>query len=248
MTPELWDPLTGEIFELTGAVQSGEQTELMLEFAPAGSWFVVFRENTTPGRTNRIPFPAWDTLREITGEWKLEFDPQWGSSDTLTLDSLSSWSEHSDSLVKFYSGTGTYGISFDYTVSPSLKNRKNIYMDLGKVEVVARVKLNGRDCGIAWKPPYRVDITGALQDGHNELQLEVANTWTNRMIGDEYLPLDDSWQDWEVLLEWPDWFKEGRKSPTGRYTFTSARHYNTETKLLPSGLLGPVHIITASTN
>jgi hypothetical protein len=77
------------------------------------------------------------------------------------------------------------------------------------------------------------------------LQVEVANTWANRMIGDEHLPLDADWKDWEILLEWPDWFKEGKKRPTGRYTFTSARHYTKDCTLQPAGLLGPVRILSA---
>ena len=75
--------------------------------------------------------------------------------------------------------------------------------------------------------------------GKNDLQIEVANTWVNRLIGDEQLPLDSQWHDWETLSEWPSWFGEKTKRPSGRYTFTSARHYNKNSTLMPSGLLGP---------
>jgi hypothetical protein len=108
---------------------------------------------------------------------------------------------------------------------------------------MARVTLNGKKCGIAWKPPYGVDIRDALRPGRNELEIEVVNTWVNRMIGDEQLPLDAQWKDWETLLEWPEWFEKGEKSPTGRYTFTTARHYGKDSPLMPSGLLGPVRIM-----
>ena len=80
---------------------------------------------------------------------------------------------------------------------------------------MARVTLNGKDCGITWKPPYRVDISHALRPGQNKLEIEVVNTWVNRMIGDEQLPLDAEWKDWETLVEWPDWFKEGRPALRG---------------------------------
>jgi hypothetical protein len=110
---------------------------------------------------------------------------------------------------------------------------------------MARVRLNGKDCGVAWKPPYRVDISHALKAGQNKLEIEVVNTWVNRMIGDEQLPLDAEWKDWETLVNWPDWFKEGRPSPTGRYTFTTARHYGKESPLMPSGLLGPVRVLSS---
>ena len=104
--------------------------------------------------------------------------------------------------------------------------------------------LNGRDCGIAWKPPYRVDVGAAIRPGRNELHVEVANTWVNRMIGDEQLPLEAEWKDWETLLGWPQWFKDGRTSPTGRFTFTSARHYTADSPLHPAGLLGPVRLVS----
>jgi hypothetical protein len=105
---------------------------------------------------------------------------------------------------------------------------------------MARVRVNGKECGVAWKPPYRVDVSGAIRPGANQLEIQVVNLWINRMIGDEQLPLDASWKDFETLLEWPDWFKEGKPRPSGRYTFTSARHYQKSTPLVPSGLLGPV--------
>jgi hypothetical protein len=104
------------------------------------------------------------------------------------------------------------------------------------------VRLNGTDCGIAWKPPYRVDITRAVRPGKNELEIDVVNLWINRMIGDEQLPDDCRWLDFETLAEWPDWFKAGTPRPSGRYTFTSCKHYKKDSPLSPSGLLGPVRL------
>ena len=106
-----------------------------------------------------------------------------------------------------------------------------------------RLWLNGEDCGIAWKPPYRVDISHAVREGDNELEVDIANTWVNRMIGDEHLPPDAGWKNWETLEDWPDWFLQGQPSPAGRYTFTTARHYTRESPLQSSGLLGPVRVL-----
>jgi hypothetical protein len=105
------------------------------------------------------------------------------------------------------------------------------------------VKVNGKSCGIAWKPPYQVDITDAVRPGENSLEIQVVNLWVNRLIGDEQLPLDSKWKNFEQLAEWPDWFKEGKIRPSGRYTFTSCRHYTKDSPLQPSGLLGPVRIL-----
>ncbi|MHB1455063.1 MAG: glycosylhydrolase-like jelly roll fold domain-containing protein, partial [Saccharofermentanales bacterium] len=98
----------------------------------------------------------------------------------------------------------------------------------------------GKLCGTVWKPPYCVDISAAAKSGVNKLEIEVVNLWINRMIGDEQLPEDSNWKDFETLLEWPEWFKEGKPRPSGRFTFTSCKHYKKDTPLVSSGLLGPV--------
>jgi len=62
------------------------------------------------------------------------------------------------------------------------------------------------------------------------------------MIGDEQLPLDGNWKDFETLLEWPEWFRNEQPRTSGRFTFTTARHYKKDSPLAPSGLLGPVRL------
>lgn len=243
-TPELWNPETGEVFALLGARQADGRTTAVLHFEPAESWFVAFPDAPTAPQPKTNPFPSWKTVHEISGNWSLDFDPDWGTRDTLTVDALRSWSEHSNPLVKYYSGTATYRKVFDVAETDLSNETSHLCLDLGRVEVLARVTLNGKACGITWKPPYRVDVTHALNPGQNKLQIEVVNTWVNRLIGDEQLPLDAKWKDWETLLEWPDWFKHGRPSPTGRYTFTTARHHGKDDPLQPSGLLGPVRILS----
>jgi len=238
---ELWDPQTGRIFAAPGARHDGEHTSLDLAFGPSQSWFVVFRNQPSASALDTHPFPSWKTVQEIKGNWQLDFDPQWGTDKTLTTDALRSWSESDDPKVKYYSGTGTYRTSFSFVGSEDIKTDRFL-LDLGQVEVIARVTLNGHPCGIAWKPPYRVDITEALRQGMNALTIEVANTWVNRMIGDEQFPLDSSWENWETLSEWPDWFGGEQERTSDRYTFTSVRFYNQDSAPMPSGLLGPVNI------
>lgn len=243
-TAELWDPETGDIYALPKARQSEGHTLATLHFEPAQSWFVVFRDEPSRSQSKRNPFTPWKPGREITGAWQLSFDPAWGPKEPLTLPSLSSWSDHADPLVKYYSGTATYRITFELSEADLPGMDMQSCLDLGRVEVMARVKLNGKACGITWKPPYRVDIRDALKPGKNDLEVEVVNTWVNRMIGDEQLPLDAKWKDWETLLAWPDWFEKGHKSPAGRYTFTTVRHYTKTSPVMPAGLLGPVRILS----
>jgi hypothetical protein len=110
---------------------------------------------------------------------------------------------------------------------------------------MAEVKLNGKDLGILWKPPFRVDVTGACKPGENTLEVKVVNLWINRMIGDEQLPEDSERNADGTLKSWPKWLEEGKPSPTGRYTFTSWRLWKKNSPLQESGLLGPVRIQAA---
>ncbi len=105
---------------------------------------------------------------------------------------------------------------------------------------MAQVKLNGRELGILWKPPYRIEVTDALKPGDNALELRVVNLWINRQIGDEQLPEDSDRNPNGTLKSWPAWLAEGKPSPTGRYTFTSWRLWKKNDPLVESGLLGPV--------
>jgi hypothetical protein len=107
---------------------------------------------------------------------------------------------------------------------------------------MAQVKLNGKDLGILWKPPFRVDITEAAKPGENALEVKVVNLWVNRLIGDEQLPEDSPRNPNGTLKEWPQWLNEGKPSPTGRFTFTTWRLWNKSAPLQPSGLIGPVRL------
>lgn len=244
---ELWNPETGDIYALPTAPFPDGSTGATLRFEPAQSWFVIFRDQAPGFRVQEkgVNFSELKPVMELSGAWQLTFDPKWGGPDQpVTFDKLTDWTDQSDSGIKYYSGTATYRKTFDLPQVSSFKLPvSKRYLDLGKVEVMARVKVNNKDCGIVWKPPYRVEISNAVRNGQNELEIEVVNTWVNRMIGDEQLPLDSQWKDWETLLAWPEWFKQGGRSSAGRYTFTTARHYKKDSPLQPSGLLGPVKLM-----
>jgi hypothetical protein len=110
---------------------------------------------------------------------------------------------------------------------------------------MAKVRLNGRDCGVVWTDPCRVEITSAVKPGENTLEISVANLWPNRLIGDEQFPEDSQRNPIGVLRSWPAWLAEGKPGPAGRYTFTSWRHWKKDDPLLESGLLGPVTLLTS---
>lgn len=111
-----------------------------------------------------------------------------------------------------------------------------------------RVKFNGSNLGILWKPPYRVDVTPLVKAGDNELEIQVVNLWPNRMIGDDLLPEDSERNpDGATLKQWPQWLLDGRSSPTGRFTFSTWRLWNKQDTLIASGLIGPVTLRRSST-
>ena len=126
-----------------------------------------------------VPHPI-----EIQGPWDLAFPKGWGAPDHVTLEKLISWTEHPNPGVKYFSGTATYRRKFDLSAKDVAKDC-GLYLDLGRVDVIAEAILNGHNLGILWKPPFRADITGVIHTGANDLEVRVVNLWPNRLIGDE---------------------------------------------------------------
>jgi hypothetical protein len=201
---------------------------------------------TADGQTRQLALSALPEPLEIKGPWEVRFAPGWGAPEQAVLDNLISWSDHGDNGVKYFSGAATYRKSFDFAPAPVAPPglTPSTWLDLGKVAVMAAVKLNGRDLGILWKPPYRVDISAAVKPGENALEVRVVNLLVNRMIGDEWLPEDSERNDGGTLKKWPQWLQDGKPSPGGRFTFSSWRLWKKDAPLQESGLLGPVTVRT----
>ena len=199
------------------------------------------------GKTRTATVQALPPVLELQGSWQVQFQPNHGPPDRITLDQLMSWSEHRDLGVRYFSGAATYRKTFQWTPGPAQTANRNwqVSLDLGRVEVIAEVKLNGKNLGILWKPPFRVDVVGALKPGENALEVKVVNLWVNRQIGDQQLPEDSDRKPDGTLKSWPPWVLEEKPSPTGRQTFTSWRLWKKNDPLLESGLLGPVTLSTS---
>ncbi|HPA18934.1 MAG TPA: glycosyl hydrolase [Verrucomicrobiae bacterium] len=180
---------------------------------------------------------------ELAGPWDLSFPPNLGAPVSVRLDKLMSWPEHPDDGVRHFSGTGVYRSTFDVPEKLVLGHRPS-QIDLGRVEVMAEVILNGKNLGVLWKQPFLVDVTGALKPGENRLEIRVTNLWSNRLIGDDRRPPYLKWTGPRGgPAEWPDWVMDGSAVPvTGRITFTTWHHYGKDDPLLPSGLIGPVAV------
>lgn len=178
---------------------------------------------------------------EIAGPWEVTFPGSAGLPGPIRFERLVSWTERPETQVKFFSGTAVYRSRF--TVPETLRQPgRRVFLDLGDVQVIARVRVNGQDLGVWWHAPYSQDITEVLAMGENRLEVEVTNLWPNRMIGDEYLPEDSPRNANGTLKQWPDWVWAGKPSPTGRHTFTTWRLWKKSDPLLESGLLGPVRL------
>ena len=196
-------------------------------------------------RVADIPRPV-----AIEGPWNVTFPPGWGAPAQIKLDKLIAWNQHPDAGVRYFSGTGEYQTEFDVPAELSAPGRR-IELDLGHVAVMARVRVNGHDLGILWKPPFRLDVTTVVQPGRNILNVSVTNLWINRMIGDQHLPEDPdryygpTW--WNgTLKKWPQWLLDGKPNPSGRYTFTTWQVYSKTDPLVESGLIGPVKLRVAA--
>ncbi|HSY18926.1 MAG TPA: glycosyl hydrolase [Candidatus Acidoferrales bacterium] len=200
--------------------------------------------STASGKILRAKVSSVPAPLEISGAWNLSFPPNWGAPPQVTLPALMSWTDSADKGVKYFSGTATYAKEIEIPAK-ALGAGHSVWLDLGRVKNLAEVSLNGKPLGILWKPPFRVEVTGAAQPGKNKLEVKVTNLWPNRLIGDEQLPSDREWEG-KRLKEWPQWVLDGKPSPTGRFTFTTWHHWTKDEALLESGLIGPVKIVCAT--
>ncbi|MGZ5454171.1 MAG: glycosylhydrolase-like jelly roll fold domain-containing protein, partial [Candidatus Aminicenantales bacterium] len=184
-------------------------------------------------------------IASLEGPWDIAFDPKWGGPEKITFEALDDWSRRPEAGVKYYAGTATYAKTFDLprAVMDAAK-RGRVWLDLGTVKNIAGVRLNDRDLGVVWCDPWRVEITEAVKPAGNRLEIRVANLWPNRLIGDEQEPPDAEYAKGGNLARWPDWLLKGEARPSaGRLAFSTWKHYDKDSPLLPSGLLGPVRFL-----
>ena len=249
LQPELWDAVANTTRDLREFQAANGTTRLTLDFEPTQSFFVVFRrslDKTVPAKQGQ-DFPARTAFAEVEGGWQVHFEPRWGGPGQVKFDQLRDWTHHEDPAIRYYSGTAIYKKSL--SIAPPPAGRK-LYLDLGSVKHLAEVTVNGKPLGVIWTAPWRVDITDAVRAGENTVEIAVTNVWANRLIGDEQHPPDIIWQQGEpkfksgyFLKEFPDWFLKGEARPVKeRLTFTTWNYFSKDSRLEPSGLMGPVTI------
>jgi hypothetical protein len=214
--PEVWDPVTGTVRMLPEFSIDKNGTTIPLKLAPLESAFIVFRKSISVTSGNGTNFPAATSVVSIKTPWSVTFDQKMrGPKNPVIFTELTDWTTSKNDSIKYYSGTALYNNTFS-TVLP--KNGERVYLNLTDVKVMAKVKVNGVDVGGVWTAPWRVDITKALKQGKNSVEIAVVNTWVNRLIGDSKLPVAE------------------------RKTWTSFPLYNPGDPLQPSGLTGFVDV------
>ncbi|MET1054095.1 MAG: glycosyl hydrolase [Pedobacter sp.] len=219
--PFLYDAVTDRTMEVNEMVSSGNRTVIPLRLEPNAAVFVIFR-NMQDGSNDKLMsnrkrnWPEFSTLKNLNGPWKVTFDPAFGGpGKEVKFFELTDWSKNTDSLIRYYSGTAVYRQTIQLSDKPAAK----LWLNLGKVANLATVKVNGKSAGTLWTPPFRLEITDLLKKGSNVIEIEVTNTWANRLIGDQRLP------------------------ETKRITQTTAPYRLSETPLQESGLLGPLQLM-----
>lgn len=220
LQPELWEATTGDIRELPAYEQNESVTAVPLKLAPSESVFVVFSKTAGQAKATGIEanYPKPKLIDDFKTPWTVNFDAsKRGLEEAVVFEKLSDWSTSDDERIKHYSGTAFYTNTFNIEKLPE---NERVTINLGALTAMAKVTVNGNFAGGVWTAPYRLDITDLVKEGENQLKIEVVNTWVNRIIGDMKLPEEER-KIWAPHLP-----------------------YNAESLLQPSGLFGPVRILT----
>ena len=238
--PELWDALTGEIREAKAFTQNDNITTLPLTIEPYGAILIVFNKPIDKNEqgTAQRNYADYKTVKNIEGEWVVNFDPKWGSFDStqgrrsgeFIFDKLEDWTKHSNEGIKYYSGTAIYNKTFNLDFEPQKDKTYFLQLESVKDVGIAEVKINGKDKGILWTKPFRIEISNELQNGINTLEIKVVNSWYNRVAGDEMSPGKKRFTSTNIIVR-----NDYRGRPRNKIP------------LEPSGLLGPVTIGEALT-
>jgi hypothetical protein len=212
--PELWNAETGQSSPVSYSIEGGE-TVVPLELLAEKSLFVVFRQPATAAAVT-VAALRFVSVATLGGAWTVRFQPGRAAPAQAVLPQLASLSSHSDPGIKYFSGEATY--SKEFAAPKGWKPGQAVRLDLGEVNELAEVSVNGKPVGAVWQAPYVLDIGPALAKGKNRIEVKVANRWVNRLIGDA-------------------------QPGAEKITYTAMPSYRADAPLRPSGLVGPVTLL-----
>ena len=181
------------------------------------SVFVMLTDDTDVAKTE-LPQISTEILAEINTPWSAKFQQGRGAPESTTFDKLTSLTESSEAGIQYFSGAVTYSNTFKLK-KKEIRSKDSVILDLGEVKDLAEVTVNGKNLGVFWNAPFMVDITKALRNGTNTIEVKVINMWHNRLVGDV------------------------QPGVTEKITYTQMEFFKPDEPLLPAGLLGPVKII-----
>jgi len=212
-TPELWHAETGSFEPVSYRIVGGE-TVIPMSLAGEESVHVVFRKPAvSDGLAIKKLVPS--ALVTLDGAWNVAFQPGRGAPAGTVLPKLQPLNDHADTGIAHFAGVATY--AKDFAAPKGWKPGQPLWLNLGDLREVAQVSVNGKDVGMVWHAPYRVDLSGAVKPGQNHIEVRVANLWINRLIGD-------------------------KQPGAQKVSFTTMPTYRADAPLRASGLIGPVVI------
>jgi hypothetical protein len=193
-----------------------DENRIQLKTSESGQYKLNFYNNKKIDiGINKMPDPL-----VIKNRWTVHFPAEWGAPDSITMTDLKSWTEFPVSGIKYFSGTAEYHTTIDLP-DTLMKSTYDYDLDLGIVKDIAEITINDQGFPVQWKKPYRINITPYLKSGINHLTIKITNLWPNRLIGDQFLPVEE------------------------RLAFTNIGKFTRNSALLESGLIGPVRIVVS---
>lgn len=275
-TPEIWDPENGNTIKPAIYTMDKDYTTLPVQLKPYQSLIFVFRNEKPVKYIQNVKvdgnqvFPAGDTSKEITVptivlegtklvayssqteskfelidnlqknhtlksakerefiltdySGKITFEPGYTATiQPVEFKQLQWLTDYENPDIKYFSGTAKYVISFVFPVN-KIQQADSVLLDLGEFGTIGEVKLNGTTLGHVWKPGTCLPVKGILK-AENVLEVAIADTYRNRFIGDfaQFGKVQNLWTSAPISNFL------GKDSP-----------------LEPSGLKGPMRIITMS--
>jgi len=229
---EIWDPVSGtRRLALDAKPTPDGRMQLRLKLPRDGSLFVVFRPKSAAAAdpAPESDWPQGRVLASCDSGWEIDIGGK-------PFDRLGDWTKSDDPAIRYFSGRAFYRTSFDVDETP--KGDRALY--LGQVAGgCARVLVNGHDCGVAWCWPFRVRIPeDVLKKGANRLEVQVVNTWRNRLVGECLLPEPD--RKTKTCLELRAGPRNDAFWEIGR--MWKSKGYCSNDEIEPCGLYGPVEL------
>ena len=253
LLPELWNAENGALGMVRSWKREGNRTQVTLPLEAWQSRFIVMRRTPTPAETAEgaavHPRPVLLAETEASPLWDVRFVPAYDEpAFSVPGMTLEDFSESQDERVRYFSGTASYRGSFQLA-----KRTPCTVLDLGELNDIAILKVNGKCVDTLWCEPYRRDISAFVRKGRNTVEVVVSVNWANSMIGDERFPADYERDDERGERgfgpnSFPDFIRGGDRKESRRKTFATWSYWRAEDPLQKAGLAGPVRILSYSSD